>query len=397
MKTIDIKDLFKPKQAPPPKEGFRLEEEGDKISAVSVSRTIRTIDDLLSFAKIDRSIWEVERVTVNSWDMGYKDACKHAHTKELYQIKAVLRRKAPQVTAMETLVGLMRSRAPLLKVPPVRKLKLPHRRSLEIDVMDPHFGLLCRPPEADAPWDMEIAAGMYLQAIDDLVEKTRPYGPFEEVFAPFGNDFVHSDDVFHRTTAGTTQPESIAWHHVYVEAKKIAIEMVMKLRKVAKKVHLYQIPGNHSRVSDFTMAQVLEAWFHRDPAVVVHADSSPYKFHRYGVNLIGFEHGHSVSSIRLAALMANECRDIWHQTEYREWHLGDQHRKGSSKPAAFEEQGVSVEYIPGLTAPNEWHRLKAFSHQKRGAMAFVYDFHTGPIARCQFNISQYTHKALSKN
>ena len=50
------------------------------------------------------------------------------------------------------------------------------------------------------------------------------------------------------------------------------------------------------------------AWYHNDKNVTVECDESPYKFHQFGVNLIGFEHGHSVQPVRLAALMANECR-----------------------------------------------------------------------------------------
>jgi hypothetical protein len=266
---------------------------------------------------------------------------------------------------------------------------MPHRRAFEICIMDPHVGLLCQKPEADAPWDLDMSAMAIMRSIDDLVAKAKNFGPFEQAFLPFGNDFVHSDTVFHTTTAGTGQPEAIAWHAVYDRAESIAIEMVNRLRKVAKHLYVYEVPGNHSRMADFTLARLLRAHFRNDKNIHVDASSSPYKFHRFGKTLIGYEHGHSVSPIRLAALMANECKKDWAETEYREFHLGDQHRKGSSNPAAFEEQGVSIEYIPGLTAPNEWHRLKGFNHQKRGAMAWVYDFHTGPVARFQHNISQY--------
>ena len=93
--------------------------------------------------------------------------------------------------------------------------------------------------------------------------------------------------------------------------------------------------------------------------------------------------------------MANECRDIWQETVYREWHLGDQHRKGSAKPSMHEEQGVSVEYMPGLVVPNEWHRLKSYNWQKRGALAFVWDKTAGPIARLQVNINSYTGKIMT--
>ena len=112
------------------------------------------------------------------------------------------------------------------------------------------------------------------------------------------------------------------------------------------------------------------------------------------MNLIGFEHGHSVKPIRLAALMANERPDDWAETLYREWHLADQHRKGSSKPAMLEEQGVAIEYLPGLPPANEWHRLKAFNRQQRAGVAFVWDHEEGPIHRAQVNISRITGERM---
>ena len=90
--------------------------------------------------------------------------------------------------------------------------------------------------------------------------------------------------------------------------------------------------------------------------------------------------------------MAHECREHWADTSFREWHLGDQHRKGTGSPVVMEEQGVGVEYLPALTPPNAWHRLKGFNWQQRGAMAFVWDHDTGPVARLQVNLNSYTGK-----
>ena len=155
------------------------------------------------------------------------------------------------------------------------------------------------------------------------------------------------------------------------------------------------VAGNHARQSEYTLGRFLSAYYRNDKNVTIDASASPYKFEHYGVNLIGFEHGHSIKQqVRLAALMANECRDAWAQTVYREWHLGDQHRKGSSKPSVHEEQGVSVEFLPGLVMPNEWHRLKSFNWQKRMGMAFIWDKEAGPTMRLQANINSYTHKLM---
>jgi hypothetical protein len=395
-----------------------------KDEAVVWSRqyNVKTLEELLAVTNVDLTVWEVERHTINKWEVAMREpattvggAGDKAVLSEsdngakstlwtrarnvplheaLYQVKAWLRRKAPQAVAAESILKSITEGAPILSIPMIRKQVLDHHRALEVCIMDPHIGLLCSQPEADGPWDLELAASTIMCAVDDLIEKAMYLGPFDQVFLPFGNDWVHSDTVFHTTTAGTMQPESIAWHLVYEHAERIALEMISRLREIGKEIFVYEIPGNHSRMADFTLARLIKAYFHHDGNVHVDASPSPYKFHRYGVNLIGYEHGHSVGAIRLAALMANERRQDWAETEYREFHLGDQHRKGSSKPSMLEEQGVSVEYVPGLTPGNSWHRLKAFSHQQRGAMAWVWNKATGPEARFQFNISQYSHQPL---
>ncbi len=392
------------------KVGLTVEANKDGQTVTSVSYSIRTLDEALEAAKVDASVWDVERYAINKWDGFNKDVerevvwshgkatgrmTQHARpiVTPLWQVKVWLKRKQPEVVATESLIERLKSSSPFIKSaqrkPPRGKL----RRSLEVSITDPHVGLVTHYPEGDGPQDLESAGATILAAMDDLIEKAAPFGPFEEVFMPFGNDFVHADTVFHTTTAGTPQPEMESWSRVVLYAELVAIEMVNRLRKIAP-VYVYEVPGNHSRMTDFMLSRIVKATFHADPNVHVDASSSPYKFHRYGKTLIGFEHGHSIPAIRLASLMANERPKDWQETEYREWHLGDQHRKGSSKPSTLEEQGVSVEYLPGLTVPNEWHRIKSFNHQKRGAMAFAYDFTGGPIARIQHNISPYTHQPM---
>lgn len=376
-------------------EEFIRQEFGGDGNGYLESRTyrIKTLPQLLAEVKANLDVWKVKRWLANKWEIGAKNKDKQVVVEPLWQVKAWLSERTPQERGIIEVLRAIESKAPIIPAVKRPKSVTYSKRALEISIVDPHFGLECREPEADAPWDLELAAGAIAEASETLIKLAGPFGPFSEVLLPIGNDWNHSDDVFHRTTAGTPQPEAISWHRAYRSSAGAAIELVERVRKIAP-VRVVQIPGNHSRVADFTLGMLLDAYFRNCPDVTVDATSSPYKFWRYGKTLIGFEHGHSVKPIRLAALMANERPDDWQQTEYREWHLADQHRKGSSKPSMLEEQGVSVEYLPALVAPNEWHRLKSYNHQKRGAVAFVYDFEAGPVARFQHNISPYTHRPM---
>jgi hypothetical protein len=363
---------------------------------------IRTEQDLRAIGNVPDN-YDTVVFKPNSWPQQKKEGKYETTSFIAHQASGTFAPPHPGRLVLEGLLEQVKSASPV--VPRIHAYRLPQekpRRMLEISVMDPHVGMQCFAPAADANYDLNLAESLYLWAIKELAILGAGYGEVEEILLPIGNDFLHAEMMslngkgVHATSGGTPQPEMIAWHESYRRGEEMLRKAIMYLSQIAP-VTVLEIPGNHDRYSSFTMARVMNAWFHNNENVTVDCSPSPYKFHKFGVNLIGFEHGHSVSQIRLAALMANECTgvqgihprwDWWQTSKYREWHLGDQHRKGSAKPSVLEEQGVSVEFLPSITAPNEWHRLKSFNWQKRGAMAWLWDWDTGPLARLQVNIDR---------
>jgi len=366
-------------------ESFYIDSEGIRHIGFSTEESVRAAFNI-------PDDYETVDFKPNSWIQQDSTGPFVAH-----QIRANFSPPKPGQVVMESLLKEIKSNSPKVPNRFVNINRKKNKRMLEISVMDPHFGMQCFAPGADHPYDLNLAHQLYAWAISELSSLGMAYGDVTEILFPIGNDFLHAEPmamskgIGHATAGGTVQPEMVAWHHAYIEGEKILREAITFLSELAP-VHVVVIPGNHDRYSAFTLGRVMNAYFHNDANVTVECDTSPYKFKRFGVNLIGFEHGHSVAPIRLAALMANERPQDWAETSYREWHLGDQHRKGVSKPSTFEEQGVSVEYLPSLVAPNEWHRIKSFNWQKRGAMAWVWDYHYGPTARLQVNLNSYTGK-----
>lgn len=332
----------------------------------------------------------------NSWVQQDEDGPFIAH-----QAKGSFKPPPAGKFVIESLLERLANKAPV--VPSMHKAPIDDtapRRMLEVSIMDPHLGLQCFTPGADANYNLDIAEDLYMWAIKELAILGSAYDGIEEILFPIGNDFLHAEPIVmskgigHGTAGGTAQPEMTAWHETYERGEELLRKAILFLSQIAP-VTVLEVPGNHDRYSAFTLARVMNAYFSNNDDVTVECDPAPYKFKKFGVNLIGFEHGHSVAQIRLAALMANECSshdpnhpryNWWQDSKYREWHLGDQHRKGSAKPSVLEEQGVSVEFLPSLTAPNEWHKLKSFNWQKRGAMGWVWDYNHGPTARLQVNI-----------
>jgi len=359
------------------------------------SLNIKTVEDALRIAEVDMSIWEVERHLINSWEVtvgGRNTGTDKCETYTNFQVKIWLKRKEEDVLALEDLYEKIKVASPI--VPVIKRpeiIKSKHQRELEISLFDLHLGLRSFKPAADIDWTPDKAEEMTMAILDDLIELTKIFGPYERIIFPMGNDFLHTDNVYNTTTSFTPQPEADAWKNTFLRGELLGLAIIERMKEIAP-VKVISVPGNHARHSEIALSRIFKAYYHNDENFEIDASMSPYKFHKFGVNLLGFEHGHSIrQQVRLAALMANECRlNGWQEARYCEFHCGDQHRKGSGKPMMFEEQGVSIEFLPGLVPPNEWHRIHSYNWQKRAGMAFVWDKTAGCIARFQVNIDNYS-------
>lgn len=356
----------------------------------------------------DLGDWEIAEITTGGWStpMKLKKSKLSADKKKVlvneepmavrnFKITVRLKRKTPEVKSLESLLEEFRKRSPQvprLKRPPVKKGTA--RRELEIDLPDPHLGLRAFMGSSGLPWSIEQCEQVCLEAVERLLALAKPYLPLDRIVWVFGNDFLHSDSVFGKTTQGTPQPDADSWHHVYLRGELLALAIADRLKGEAP-LKIIVVPGNHERQTTFTMGRVLAARYASDKNVEVDAGPEPYKFHRHGVNLIGFDHGHSINPNRMAALMANECRtNGWAEARFCEWHCGDQHRQGLSRLLVFEEQGVSFEFLAGLVPANEYHKIKGFSWQKRAASGFIWNATGGKEARLQVTIDSYSGKFL---
>ena len=343
---------------------------------------LRSEDDLRAYANVPDE-YRTEYLKPNTWVQqdaeGPFVAC---------QIKGTFRPPKQEERAVAALLDDLRGRSP--KVPRLKRGRGRPGKDvamLEVSVFDLHLGMVAHRGAADGDYDMDKAEQLFLWAIEELLRAAAGY-EIEKIVFPMGNDYMHVDGQNHATTRGTPQPETAFYHTIFERGIRLLIAGIDRLKEVAP-VEVLVIPGNHDETSAIHMGYVIDAYYHHDRNVTVNTGPDPYKFVEYGVNLIGFEHGNGHKQVRMAALMAQECPEAWARTVYREWHCGDQHRKG-----AFEEQGVSIEFLPSLVLANYWHRQKTFNNQKRGAMAFVWSKRRGPVARYQVNLNSYTGRPL---
>jgi hypothetical protein len=360
-----------------PKEGFSFDEDkGGAAVAVSVSRDIRTLEDLLAFAKVDQDVWEVQRYVVNKWDMGYKDTDGEAQAKPLYQIKAWLQRRRIIERTKEIVNKLLeefRKQAPTHTGKPVKRKGC----LLELSIFDLHLGKLCWAPEVGSSYDVRIAESGFYEAIDALLERAKGF-PIERILLPTGNDFFNVDGHANQTTAGTPQREDGRWQKSFIVGRKMLVDTILRLRKIAP-VDVVMISGNHDTERVFYLGDTLAGWFHKTDGVTVDNSPTMRKYYRWGASLIGFTHGGEEKHKDLPLIMATEKPKEWAETKFRELHLGHWHHKSEIHWQPVQEfNGIRVRVIPSLCPADDWHRLKGYEGL-RAAEAYVWDREQGCI------------------
>lgn len=199
---------------------------------------------------------------------------------------------------------------------------------LVIDIADIHFGKLSLLEETGQEYNLNIASSRVREGISHLLNKVKVHGIDRIVFV-LGNDALHVDNPFRKTTAGTPQDTDGMWWSAYKVAKNCYIAVIEELALVAP-VHLVFNPSNHDYQSGWMLADSISSWFSNHPNVETKDGSlsiAHRKYIQYGQNLLGFTHGDGAKESELPNLMQYEARHAWGDTKFAYWHCHHLHIK----------------------------------------------------------------------
>lgn len=335
---------------------------------------VSTVDELLSYAKVDTSIWAVERGVAKKWEVGARHpATCEILTSPLFQVKAWLRRKIVEVALKdfhETLKEELKKEAPTR--PAIRRA-LAGDGMLEIALTDLHYGELVWGEECGRDYNPEIAGKLFWTAMEDFLDRSAGMKVAKFLF-PVGNDFYHADILGRMTTAGFPVDTAIGWKQAFVQGWRLLAQGIERLRMVAP-VHVVVVNGNHDVQSAFHLGEVLQAWFHRTEGVIVDNSPTQRKYVTHHKCLLGLTHGSEERHSSLPLLMASERPADWASSNPggREFHIGHFHHKKSLKFVPAEDvSGVLVRVIPSLTPLDGLHASKGYN-SKLAAEAFYWD------------------------
>lgn len=371
-----------------PRDEFTRSGNAEAEHLASSSTRIRTVDELLDYAEVDRNVWEVERFVVNKYEMGAKDERGRIRVEPLYQIKVWLKRNRSAeriISLADAVVERMERHAPRYVLPALPNLGPEEKFLFELCAMDAHLGKLAWAAETGEDYDLRIARERVMDALEDLIHKARGF-PIEGSVVPIGNDLLQIDSAAGTTTSGTSVDTDSRYMKAFEYAEQLTVYTLDRLSALGW-VQGKIIPGNHDRQSSLTLGRVLSAWYRNHPGVEI--DSSPRlrKYVRYGVSLIGYTHGSDEKPADLPLIMATEVPDLWAETLHHEWHTGHFHKSKETRYTAGDSfNGVRVKIIPALCSPDAWHYQKGYVGERKAAEAYLWGQRTGYAGHFSSNV-----------
>jgi len=342
------------------------------INIITSSDRIKTKEEIIKEFKIDTNVWKLDSFEVKTSEGYRKDrkvewevedgAVTHGSVKDtgkmlvvpLYHVRAKFTQKVLEditIEEMQKMFLVKEFASPMVK----RKEYLPSNETLEIDITDTHFG-------SDANYAPEER---FLRAIDEIVERIGKR-IFKKIYVAILSDIFHYDTINKTTTAGTiVTTNGMTAYETFDLGLTTLITALQKISDIAP-IEVIFIPGNHDRLSGYTLMKALEAYFRNNKNVEFDTGHKSRKHRVIGVNLVGWMHG-DMPKARASNWLQVDAREEWGKTKYSEIHSGNYHSQQGS-----ENGGVILRYLPGMTDIDQWHYDNGYVGSVRAMVSFIW-------------------------
>lgn len=370
--------------APPPAPAADAEQvtkrtDGENVEARSVSRTIRTVEDLLRHIEADLDRYEVAQSEATKWEgMSVNRETGRPEVTEMFRVFVRLKPK-PGPGVRECVEAMI---AAALAGRRVKATPLPRSKPgpwAVLIVADTHFGKYCwKGTTGEADYDLDIAARLVADASSELVQLAANYRPARMTVGLLG-DLYHYDRPSGETTSGTPLERDGRLQKMIAVGTDAIIGVIDDSAKVAP-ADVVVVNGNHDETLTWAAHRLLVERYESGGRVAIDRGFTPRKYLDHGRNLLGFAHGHRAKR-KLPQLMAIEAAWAWARCPYREIHTGHLHHQAAEWSRPIETlDGVLVRVAPSLGPADDYHAVNGWLGQRRAMELFVYDEAGGLVA-----------------
>jgi len=261
--------------------------------------------------------------------------------------------------------------------------ELVHSLMAVLPIGDPHIGMLAWEDECGKNWDLKIAEESFCKLFYKLI-KCSPR--CHKVVIENLGDLLHYDNL-----QGVT---SRSGHSLDIDGRyaKMVDVVIRILRFIIAtclehfgSVHIINAIGNHDDIGSMWISRLLSIAYENDPRVTVDVTPGPCSYVRFGNNLIGVHHGHTIKMQNLPGVMATDRRKDWGDTEFQYWHTGHIHH--DSTFSAKEFPSCKVESFRTL-APKDSYATWGGWRSGQDSKCIIYHEKYGEVSRITKNIAE---------
>jgi hypothetical protein len=348
--------------------------EGDNVEARSVSRTIRTVDDLLRHIEADLELYQVAQSEATKWEgMSVNRETGRPEVTELFRVFVRLKPK-PGPGVRECVEAMIASASKGVRVHGSRTANKPSRKGTwaVLVVADTHFGKYCwEKTTGEADYDLDIAARLVDESAGELLAIANGYAPGRMTVAMLG-DLFHYDSPAGTTTSGTPLERDGRLQKMIEVGTDSLIGVIDDAAGVGP-ADVVVVNGNHDETLTWAFHRLLVERYQGRGRVRIDQKFTPRKYLDHGLSLLGFVHGHKAKR-KLPQLMAIEAAQAWARCPYREIHTGHLHHQSAEWSRPIETlDGVLVRVAPSLGPADDYHAVNGWLGQRRAMELFIYD------------------------
>ena len=258
--------------------------------------------------------------------------------------------------------------------------ELERAKLIDVEISLSDFHLAKRHIDGDN--SPSVRCKRYFEAATNLIYDVKALYDIDRIVFPISNDFFHTDNFHHQTTAGTPQETIVDYAHEYELGFALLVDTIGMLKNVCKELHVVLVQGNHDRTKSYYLAHALDVYFNAEPNIYFDREHSVVKATMLGETFIGYHHGNcKIEDLPLLFATHPDYSVMFGYAKYREVHTGDKHHY-----MAKEVKGVRIQQMPSLSGTDRWHQDNNFVHSVRAALALVYDKELGKISEFEFRL-----------
>lgn len=228
-----------------------------------------------------------------------------------------------------------------------------------IQIGDAHIGMLAHAAETNGDnFDLKIAERELCTAISILVDEMPVC---ERIVINDLGDATHYDNLAATTAASGHALDADGRHpkmlRVYSRTMRFIVDKVLEK---AKFVDILINQGNHSRINDFWMRELLTVAYGHTNRVTVLDNDSVFIPYRMGKTLVMVHHSDKCPPARLIGVMTSDFRKDFGETDFHYVDIGHVHHHFLSK----EHPSVVIESWNHLAANDKWAHESGYRARK---------------------------------